>query len=90
MADIGGPNVVQRLFGGAPQSRGTQTCFLCAVQAPGSAAHRCATSYALRCVRGTRQLLSERAFENGKSLCGYAGNSDQLPSLAAQLFAIIR
>src|SRR5882757_6489728 len=30
--------------------------------------------------------LSERAFENGKSLraAGYVGNSDQLPSLAAQ------
>jgi hypothetical protein len=45
------PDAVQRFFSGAPQSRDRtkhRTLY-----GPGSAAHRFAKGYALRCVRGT-------------------------------------
>jgi hypothetical protein len=47
------PDAVQRFFSGAPQSRDPRRSRLRNKMGPGSAAHRCAKGYALRCVRGT-------------------------------------
>jgi hypothetical protein len=49
------PDAVQRFFSGAPQSR--DPGFFLAKLGPGSAAHRSAKSYALRCVRGTASRM---------------------------------